>query len=256
MAAPRPDPDRLHTATLGHRSPTKPLTIESLHHLHQLVGHVLEEETGYRDTDKDAWVSGIESALNDLARAVVSGAWLSGIRRAKAMGREREEQAAAGARKREQERIAKEKETEARNKVKSRAPAHTELAKSAKETDTAVAEVKTEVTHPRKPPSDDANRNMRALQQLRNIANTRRLPTFDDEQHARHLLLTVAMPDVPPSSGIAGDATVQRCTFTPGIYSLPAPDLFGEDPDDNCEAVVNSTLYGFREWDGAHYSPL
>jgi len=52
---------------------------------------VLEEQTGFRDADKDAWVSGIESALNDLARAVEAGAWLSGIRGAKAAERKRAE---------------------------------------------------------------------------------------------------------------------------------------------------------------------
>jgi 1-phosphatidylinositol-3-phosphate 5-kinase len=256
MAAPRHDLNKPQPTTPVHRPSHKPLTIASVNHLHKFIGHVLEEETGLRDADKDAWVSGIESALNDLAREVNAGAWLSGIRRARVLEQKRKEQAAAEARKREQERIAKEKETEARNKAKTRAPVPADLTKStlAKEADPAVVEAKSEITHTRKPPSDDANRNLRALQQLRNLAKTCRQSSSDDPKRARHLLLTVVLPDasppLPSSSAAAGDAPSQRCTFTPCVYSLPAPDLFGDDPDDNCEAVVKSTLYGFREWDG------
>ena len=258
MAAPRHDSDKPQPTTPAHRSSHKPLTIESVNHLHKFIGHVLEEETGLRDADKNAWVSGIESALNDLAREVNAGAWLSGIRRARVLEQKRKEQAAAEARKREQERIAKEKETEARNKAKTRAPVPADSTKSAlaKEADPTVAEAKSETTYTRngKPPSDDANRNLRALQQLRNLAKTCRKSSSDDPNRARHLLLTVVLPDapppLPPSSAAAGDTPSQKCTFTPCVYSLPAPDLFGDDPDDNCETVVKSTLYGLREWDG------
>jgi 1-phosphatidylinositol-3-phosphate 5-kinase len=262
MAAPRHDLDKPHPPTPVHGSSPKPLTIESVNHLHKFIGHVLEEETGFRDADKDAWISGIESALNDFAREVDAGAWLSGIRRARVLEQKRKEQAAAEAKKREQERIAKEKETEARNnKAKSRTTAPADSVKSsalAKEADpTVAAEAKTEISHiTRKPPSEEANRNLRALQQLRNLAKTRRQSSSDDQKRAPHLLLTVVLPDALssplPASGIdTGDTTAPRCTFTPYVYSLPAPDLFGEDPDDNCETVVNSTLYGFRDWDGA-----
>jgi 1-phosphatidylinositol-3-phosphate 5-kinase len=258
MAAPRHDLDKPHPTTQVHGSSPKTLTIESKNHLHKFIGHVLEEETGFRDADKDAWVSSIENALNDLAREVDAGAWLSGIRRARVIEQKRKEQAAAEARKREQERIAKEKDMEARNKAKTRAPVAADSAKSAlaKEADPTAAEAKSETLHARKPPSDNTNRTLRALQQLRNLAKTRRASSSDDPKRARHLLLTVVLPDAPsppppPSSAAAGDAPPQRCTFTPCVYSLPAADLFGEDPDDNCEAVVKSTLYGFREWDGA-----
>ena len=254
MAASRHDTDKPQPATPASRSIYRILTIESIHHLRQLVSHALEEETIFRDADKDAWASGIESALYDLARAVNSGAWLAGIRRARAVQRKLKEQAEAEARAREQERIAKEKETEARNKTKSRVSTNAaESTKSAtKEADPVVPEVKTEAPHTRKPTPDAANRNLCALQQLRNLANTRP-PSSDDSKRARHLLLTVSPYDIPPppSSALAGDATAQRCIFTSGVYSLPAPDLFGEDPDDNCQAVVNSTLYGFEDWDGA-----
>jgi 1-phosphatidylinositol-3-phosphate 5-kinase len=248
-----------------HESSHKTLTIESKTHLHKFIGHVLEEETGFRGADKDAWVSSIGNALNDLAREVDAGAWLSGIRRARALEQKRKEQAAAEARKREQERIAKEKEAEARNKTKTRAPVAPDPAKSvlAKEADTTGAEAKPEISHVRKPPSDDVNRNLRALQQLRNLAKTCRPPSSDDPKRARHLLLTVVLPEAqslpqPAPSAAAGESPSQRCTFTPYVFSLPAADLFGEDPDDNCEAVVKSTLYGFREWDGALrcYFPL
>ena len=258
MAVPHHDLDKPHPPI------HKPLTIESVNHLHKFITHVLEEETSFRDADKDAWISGIESALNDFAREVDAGAWLSGIRRARVLEQKRKEQAAAEAKKREQERIAKEKETEAaRNKAKSRTPAPpADSAKSpalAKEADPTVAdsEVRPEISHTRKkPPSEEANRNLRALQQLRNLAKMRRQSSSDDQRRARHLLLTVVLPDAPPSPPPAscaatGDTTAPRCTFTPYVYSLPAPDLFGEDPDDNCETVVNSTLYGFRDWDGA-----
>jgi 1-phosphatidylinositol-3-phosphate 5-kinase len=259
MAAPRHDSDKPHPPTPVHGSSLKPLTIESANHLHKFIGHVLEEETSFRDADKDAWISGMESALNDFAREVDAGAWLSGIRRARVLEQKRKELAAAEAKKREQERIAKEKETEARNKAKSRttAPPADSVKSSAiaKEADPTVADAKTEISHTRKPP-EEANRNMRALQQLRNLAKARRQSSSDDQKRARHLLLTVVLPDAssspPPASCVAtGDTTAPRCTFTPYVYSLPAPDLFGEDPDDNCETVVNSTLYGFREWDGA-----
>jgi 1-phosphatidylinositol-3-phosphate 5-kinase len=261
MAVQRHDLDKPHPPTPVHGSSLKPLTIESVNHLHKFIGHVLEEETGFRHADKDAWISGIESALSDFAREVDAGTWLSGIRRARVLEQKRKEQAAAEAKKREQarERIAKEKETEARNKAKSRTPAPpADTVKSsalAKEADPTVAEAKTEVPHTRKPPSEEANRNLRALQQLRNLAKTRRQSSSDDQKRARHLLLTVVLPDAPsspPASCAAtGDTTAPTCTFTPYVYSLPAPDLFGEDPDDNSETVVNSTLFGFREWDGA-----
>ena len=256
MAAPRHDLDKSHPPTPVHgSSPPKPLTIESVNHIHKFIGHVLQEETGFRDADKDAWISGIESALNDLAREVDAGAWLSGIRRARALEQKRKEQAAAAANRREQERIiAREKETEARNKAKSRTPAPADSVKSstlAKETGPTVVEAKADISHTRKPPSEQANRNLRALQQLRNLAKTRRQSSSDDQKRARHLLLTVALPDAPSSPPPASASTAPACTFTPYVYSLPAPDLFGDDPDDNCEAVVNSTLYGFREWDGA-----
>lgn len=262
MVDPRHDPDKPHPPMLATRpSQQSPLTIESIDHLHKFVGHVLEEESGFRDADKDAWVSGVESALNDLARAVDSGVWLSGIRRARALlARKRMEQQSEVARaevgQREQERILKEKDTEARNKAKSRVPVAADKPANHKQTDAAGAEAKTEPSQARKPPSDAPNRNLCALQQLRNLTNTRRSPSSDVSKRAQHLLLTVAPPDAPPprppsSASPAGDVTPQRCTFTPGIYSLPAPDLFGEDPDDNCQAVVNSTLYGFEDWDGA-----
>ena len=260
MAALGHDLDEPQPTTPVHRSSPKPLTIESVNHLHKFISHVLEEETGLRDADKNAWVSGIESALNDLAREVNAGVWLSGIRCARVLEQKRKEQAAAEARKREQERIAKEKETEARNKAKTRAPVPADSTKSvlAKEADPTLAEAKSEIPHPHartgKPPSDDANRNLRALQQLRNLAKTCRQLPSDDPKRARHLLLTVVLPDasppLPPSSAAADATPSQRCTFTPRVYSLPAPDLFGDDPDDNCETVVKSTLYGFREWDG------
>ena len=253
MAAPRHDPDKPQPAIPVSRSSHRILTIESIHHLRQLVSHALEEETIFRDTDKDAWVTGIESALYDLARAVNSGAWLAGIRRARSVQRKRKEQAAAEIRVQEQERIAKEKDAEARNKTKSRIPASAESTKSAtKEADPAVPEVKTEAPHARKPAPDAANRNLCALQQLRNLANTRPPPSGDSKR-LHHLLLTVSPYDAPPppSSVLAGGAMTQMCTFTSGVYALPAPDLFGEDPDDNCQAVVNSTLYGFEDWDGA-----
>ena len=259
MAVPRHDSDKPHPPTPAHGSSLKPLTIQSVNHLHKFICHVLEEETSFRDADKDAWVSGIESALNDFAREVDAGAWLSGIRHARVLERKRKEQAAAEAKKREQERIAKEKETEARNKAKSRTtapPADTVKSSAlAKEADPTIAEAKTETSHTRKPPSEEANRNLRALQQLRNLAKTRRQSSSDNQKRARHLLLTVVLPDAPsspPTSCVGtGDTTAPTCTFTPYVYSLPAPDLFGEDPDDNSETVVNSTLYGFREWDGA-----
>jgi 1-phosphatidylinositol-3-phosphate 5-kinase len=256
MAVPRHDLDK-------HRPPiSKPLTIESVNHLHKFISHVLEEETSFRDADKVAWISGIESALNDFAREVDAGTWLSGIRRARVLEQKRKERAEAEAKKREQERIAREKETEAaRNKAKNRTPAQpADLPKAsalAKEADSTVAETKTEISHTtrKKPPSEESNRNLRALQQLRNLARARRQSSSDDQKSARHLLLTVVLPDAPssppPASCVAaGDTTAPRCTFTPYVYSLPVPDLFGEDPDDNCETVVNSTLYGFREWDG------
>ena len=257
MAAPSHDLDKPHPPL------PKPLTIESVNHLHKFICHVLGEETSLRDADKDAWISGFESALNDFAREVDAGAWLSGIRRMRVLEQKRKEQAAAEAKKREQERIANEKETEAaRNKAKSRTPAPpADPAKSsalAKEADPTVPEAKTEISHTtrKKPPSEEAKRNLRALQQLRNLAKTHRQPSSDDKKRPRHLLLTVVLPDAPssppPTSGVAtGDTTTPRCTFTPYVYSLPAPDLFGEDPDDNCETVMNSTLFGFREWDGA-----
>jgi 1-phosphatidylinositol-3-phosphate 5-kinase len=277
MAVHRHDSDKPRLPPLASRpSRQTPLTIESIDHLHKLVSHVLEEETSFRDGDKDAWVSSIESALNDLARAVESGAWLSGIRRARAvLARKRKEQqlepsAAASVRMemgvREQDRIAKDKdkETEARSKAtpKGRVPASADTTKpvNAKDTtETAGAEVKTDPSSlARKPPDDIANRNLCALQQLRNLANASRRPSSDGaNKRAQHLLLTVAPPDAstprhPSSVSPAGDTTLQRCTFTPSVYSLPAPDLFGEDPDDNCQAVVNSTLYGFEDWDGAY----
>ena len=260
MAAPCHDPGNPQPVIPASRSSPRTLTVESIDHLRQLIAHAIEEETIFRDADKDAWVSGIESALYDLARAVNSGAWLAGIRRARAVQRKRKEQAAAEIRVREQERIAKEKETEARNKTKNRVPASADSTKSAtKEADPAVSEVKTEAPHStRKPAPDAANRTLCALQQLRNLANTRSPPSVDSKR-AHHLLLTVSPYDapLPPSSVLAGDATAQRCTFTSGVYALPAPDLFGEDPDDNCQAVVNSTLYGFEDWDGACiFSPL
>jgi len=258
MAASRHDSNSPTPTPSVHKYSPKILTVESVNHLHRLVSRVLEEQTGFRDADKDAWVSGIESALNDLARAVEAGAWLSGIRGAKAAERKRAERAAAEARKREQESIvAKQKETDARNKTKSRAPTTSDSARSAKDADADAPEVKTETPHAHKPPSDDTSRNLRALQQLRKLANTRRTSSPDDPKHARYLLLTVAPPDAAPSRPSSLNNTpAPRCFFTSGVYSLPAPDLFGEDPDDNCEAVVNSTLYGFREWDGACYFPL
>jgi 1-phosphatidylinositol-3-phosphate 5-kinase len=261
MAAPRHDSHKPLPAPPVHQTTRKTLTIESISHLHHFIAHALEEETVYRDADKDAWVSSIEGTLHGLAREVDTGVWLAGIRRARVAKRKREEQAAAEDRKREQEHHAKEKETEARNKAKHRTPAVADSTKQAKEVDAVTTESKIELPRARagKPPSDDANRNLRALQQLRNLANTRRTSSSDDPKRARHLLLTVALPDVSPphpsSSVTASDATAQKCTYSPGVYSLPPPDLFGEDPDDNNEAVVNSALYGFKEWDGASDPP-
>jgi 1-phosphatidylinositol-3-phosphate 5-kinase len=261
MSTLRHDSGKPLPASPVHKPTRHTLTVDSITHLHQFIDHVLEEETGYCDADKDAWVSSIEAALHHLAKEVDAGFWLAGLRSARVAKLKREEQAAAEDRKREQERLAKEKETEARNKAKHRAPAAADLAKHAKELDPPATEPKVEAPRTRtgKPPSDDANRNLRALQQLRNLAYRcrDRTSSSDNPKRARHLLLTVTLPDhdaslsLPSSSVTSSDATGQRCAFSPGIYSLPPPDLFGEDPDDNNEAVVNSALYGFNEWDGA-----
>ncbi len=260
MAATRHVSDKPLPVTPTHKPSSKTLTIESSNHLRQFLSQVLEEETGYRDADKDAWVTSIEGALNDVARAVNEGMWLAGIRRTRTAKREREERAAAEDTKREQEHAAKEKETEARNKAKNRPSSAAGTARQTKEADAVTTEAKTEAPRTLKPPPEDANRNLRALQQLRNLANRRPPSPSGDPERARHLLLTVAGPDIPTprpfSSVTAGDATAPRCTFSPGVYSLPPPDLFGEDPDDNNEAVINSALYGFKEWDGASHLPL
>ena len=245
MAEARHVSDKTLPVTPPHKAT---LTIESSNHLRQFLSHVLEEETGYRDADKDVWATSIESALNDLAGAVNVGTWLAEVRRTRIAKRERKEKAAAEHAKREQEHAAKE-ETEARNKAKNRPSSATDTAKQSKEAHAVAAEVKTEAPRALKPPSEDANRNLHALQQLRNLAKRRPSSAPRDPERARHLLITVALPDIPT----AGDAAAPRCTFSPGVYSLPPPDLFGEDPDDNNEAVINSALYGFKEWDGASY---
>ncbi|KAF8264840.1 hypothetical protein EI94DRAFT_1779477 [Lactarius quietus] len=249
-AAPRA-PDKPLPVTPSHKASSKALTIESGNHLRQFLSHVLEEETIYRDVDKDAWVTSIEGALNDLAGAVNGGMWLAGVRRTRIAKRECKEKAAERA-KREQEHAAKE-ETEARNKTKNRPSSVTDTVKHTKEANAVASEAKTEAPRALKPPSEDANRNLRALQQLRKLTNKRPPSSPSDTERARHLLLTVVLPDIPAprpcSSGTAGDAMAPRCAFAPGVYSLPPPDLFGEDPDDNNEAVINSALYGFKEWD-------
>src|SRR5579863_8679558 len=147
MAAPRHDSDKHLLPILASRpSQQTPLTIESTDHLRKFIGHLLEEETSFRDADKDAWVSGIESAMNDLARAVDSDAWLSGIRRARIIlapnRKEQPEAARAEVGVRDQERVAKEKETETRNRAKSRVPAGADKPAKEKEMDLAGAEVK------------------------------------------------------------------------------------------------------------------
>ncbi len=256
MAAAYHVPDKPLPITPAYVAPSKTLTIESGNHLRQFLSHALEEETEYRDADKDAWVTSIEGALNDLARAVKDGVWFAGIRRTRIARLERKERAAAESTRRDQEHAAKEKETEAHNKAKNRPPSIADAAK--KEAD-AVTETKTEA-HVLKPPSEGANRNLRALQQLRKLANRRPPPSSSDTEQTHHLLLTVTSPDIPtprPFSPVTtGDATVPWCTFSPGVYSLPPPDLFGEDPDDNNEAVINNALYGFKEWDGASHLPF
>ncbi|KAH9172442.1 hypothetical protein EDB89DRAFT_2095957 [Lactarius sanguifluus] len=253
MAATRHVSDKPLPITPAHKPSSQTLTIESSNHLRQFLSHILEEETGYRDADKDAWVTGIADALNNVVRAANEGMWLAGIRRTRTARREREERVAAEDTKREQEHAVKEKETEARNRAKHRPSSVPDTARQTKEVDAVAAEAKTEVPRALKPPSEDANRNLRALQQLRNLANRRPPSSSGDPERARHLLLTVAGPDLPTprpfSSVTAGDSTAPRCTFSPGVYSLPPPDLFGEDPDDNNEAVISSALYGLKEWD-------
>jgi 1-phosphatidylinositol-3-phosphate 5-kinase len=255
MAAARHVPDKSFPVTAS----SKMLTIESNNHLRQFISHVLEEEAGYHDADQDVWATSIEGALNDLAGAMNEGMWLAAVRRTRIAKRERKEQVAAEHTKREQEHAAKE-EIEARNKAKNRPSSVTDTAKQTKEANAVAAEVKTEAPRALKPPSEDANRNLRALQQLRNLASRRPPSSSGDTVRPRHLLLTVALPDIPTphpfSSVTPGDAAAPRCTFSPGVYSLPPPDLFGEDPDDNNEAVINSALYGFKEWDGASHLPL
>ena len=255
MASPH-TPDKSLPVTPPHKVTSKALTIESGNHLRQFLSHVLEEETGHRDAEKDAWVTSIEGALNDLAGAANEGMWLAGVRRTRIATRERNEQARAERRKREQEHAAKE-EAEARNKAKNRPSSVADTAKQTKEANAVVNEAKTEAPRTFKPHPEDANRNLQALQQLRNLANRRSPPSSGDPERARHLLLTVVLPDIPtprPFSPVsAGDATAPRCAFSPGAYSLPPPDLFGEDPDDNNEAVINSALYGFKEWDGSSH---
>ena len=243
------------------KASSRAFTVESGNHLRQFLSHILEEETECRDADKDAWVTSIEGAMNDLAGVVNAGMWLAGVRRTRIAKRERKDQARAEHAKREQEH-AKE-ETEARNKAKNRPSSVADTAKQTREANAGATEAKTEAPRALKPPSEDANRNLQALQQLRILANRRPSSNSSsspsDTERARHLLLTVVLPDIPtprPSSSVtAGDATAPRCTFSPGVYSLPPPDLFGEDPDDNNEAVINSALYGFKEWDGM-FTPL
>ena len=43
----------------GTKTSSKALTIESRNHLQQFLSQLLAEETGYRDADKDAWVTSI-----------------------------------------------------------------------------------------------------------------------------------------------------------------------------------------------------
>lgn len=258
MAAATHASDKPLPVTPSRKASSRAFTVESGNHLRQFLSHVLEEETECRDADKDAWVTSIEGAMNDLAEAVNAGMWLAGVRRTRIAKRERKDQARAEHAKREQEH-AKE-EMEARNKAKNRSSSVADTAKQTKEANAGATEAKTEAPRPLKPPSEDANRNLQALQQLRILANRHTSSSPSDTERARHLLLTVVLPDIPTprpfSSVTAGDATAPRCTFSPGVYSLPPPDLFGEDPDDNNEAVINSALYGFKEWDGTSTLPL
>lgn len=259
MAAAYHASDKPLPVVLPHKASSKTLAIESSNHLRQFLSHVLEEETGYRDADREVWSTSIHAALIDLAGAVNEGMWLAGVRRTRITKREHKEQAAAERTKREQERAAKE-ETEARNKAKNRPSSVADTTKQTREANAVATEAKTETPRALKPPSDDANRNLRALQQLRNLANKRPSSSSGEIERPRHLLLTVALPDIPTphpySSVTPGDAAAPRCTFSPGVYSLPPPDLFGEDPDDNNEAVINSALYGFKEWDSTSHLPL
>ncbi|KAI0260351.1 hypothetical protein BC834DRAFT_973492 [Gloeopeniophorella convolvens] len=235
----------------------KTLTVESRDHLHRFIDNALEEETDLRAGDKDAWVADIAAALHDLARAVDAGAWLAGIRRARVAQRRREEAAAAEARQREAERAAKEKEGESRARQRQRSSPAADAARQGKGEAERTPPGAKAGADAHRAPFNDASHNLRALQQLRALAVRQRsaLADADDATRVHHLLLTVAAPDapvpvpVPSASGAAEGTGVLRCTFSPNAYALPPPDLFGEDPDDNSELVVNNALYGLREWD-------
>jgi hypothetical protein len=100
---------RFRVASSPQHSPTTPLSIAKLHgspasgfrqassSLPPCTDMYSRRKTSFHDADEDAWISGIESALNDFAREVDAGAWLSGIQRAKVSVKKHKEQAEAEA---------------------------------------------------------------------------------------------------------------------------------------------------------------
>ncbi|KAI0052167.1 hypothetical protein FA95DRAFT_1602122 [Auriscalpium vulgare] len=209
------------------------LTVETRHHIRILLDTALEEETAF-DGRGGEWAGHIETALYDLAKAMQDGGWLAGVRLARIAHAERRRLEEAARQKQEQEQAAKEaKEGDGRAKGKPRTSQVAETARVG-----TLSEVK--LPFPSAEP-DVEERSVLALQQLRVLAAQR----GSTSTASKHLLLTAVLPDQLPSA----DNSAPRCQFTPGVFSLPAPDLFGEDPTGNGAAAAESALYGFKEWD-------
>ncbi|KAI0065116.1 hypothetical protein BV25DRAFT_1799271 [Artomyces pyxidatus] len=228
------------------------LTINGRDHLRRFLDNALEEDPHAWDGGKEVWADALETALRDLAKSVEGRGWLVGVKHAKVeKGREEATRKAERRKQREQELRVKEKESEGRAKGRpiSSQPADPTKDKEGKK-DGEAKQARPESKASLLSTANDEQRDILALQQLRTLASKRSSDT-EDSTSPKHLLLTIVLHDQNPAGPSSKPPTgsPSRCTFSPGVFSLPAPDLFGEDPSGNGAAAAQSTLYGFREWD-------
>ena len=208
------------------------LSIEGRAHLRRFIKYALSEENvdGAQD-----WAAGIELALKELCASLARGAWLSGLKAARKVAKER--------------RIALEKERTRRVKDAEKAELIKRMEVRSKAKDKAVnLNDHSKETTPSPPPQKDLTSEERRRVALRQISTAISTPSMPSPKPLpAHLLLVLSPKSAAIVSPSDQDLDVvpsnKLCTFSPDKFFLPSED-------DLIHVSGSTVIYGLDEWDG------
>lgn len=195
------------------------LTVEAYDHLRNFLTLQLTEDDSI--SNREDWVNACDAALREFGENVALGGWLTGFKRARLF--KKASQRLQGSRKGSyNENVGVVNRTEsAQNKLDGEHAAESVNGNTGR---TSLDWADLQKVH---------------LESLRVLVTKAASPT--PKPRIRHLLLTVAPYGMQWPESSRFHASSVDCKFTPGKFSLPAPDA----PDDEVDGV----LYGLHEWD-------